>query len=314
MSDDSPLAAPPTSRLSDWLGLIRFSHTIFALPFAALATVMAFSTPLPSGFTPTFRIRDLVGILLCMVFARSAAMAFNRLVDQRIDARNPRTQGRHLPAGILGRGQVGVFTVLCGLGFIATTAIFLPNRIPLIASPLVLAFLCGYSLAKRFTTAAHLWLGLALSLSPICAWLAIRGPQPIHHWGDLLTPLVLAAVVAAWVTGFDIIYACQDACFDADAGLHSVPARFGIAGALKIAAVCHVVMLMGLLVLVWVSREAGLGWVFTAACMLVAGLVIRQHALVSPSDLGRVNQAFFDTNAAISVALLVAGIVDCLLV
>ncbi|MGB7327347.1 MAG: 4-hydroxybenzoate octaprenyltransferase [Rubripirellula sp.] len=299
------------SRISDWLGLIRFSHTIFALPFAALATAMAFSAALPSGAMPAFRWRDMVGILLCMVFARSAAMAFNRLVDQQIDAGNPRTTGRHLPAGILGRKQVWVFTILCGVGFIASTAIFLPNRVPLFASIPVLAFLCGYSLAKRFTSAAHLWLGVALSLSPICAWLAIRGSESISNPGDLIAPLVLAAVVAAWVTGFDIIYACQDADFDAKSGLHSVPARFGIAGALRIAATCHIVMLALLLALVWAGRTSGLGWPFGIVWVVVAGLVLRQHSLVRPDDLDRVNQAFFDTNAAISVTLLVAGVVDC---
>ena len=136
-------------RLNDWLGLIRFSHTIFALPFAALATVMALMTPLPDGSTVSFRVRDLIGILLCMVFARSAAMAFNRLVDARIDAANPRTEGRHLPAGVMTKTQVWEFTTLCAIGFIGSTAIFLPNPIPLLASVPVLLFLCGYSLAKR---------------------------------------------------------------------------------------------------------------------------------------------------------------------
>ncbi|TWU55266.1 4-hydroxybenzoate octaprenyltransferase [Rubripirellula reticaptiva] len=299
------------SRIADWLGLIRFSHTIFALPFAALATAMAFSAALPSGTMPTFRWRDIVGILFCMVFARSAAMAFNRLADQQIDAGNPRTTGRHLPAGILDRKQVWGFTILCGIGFIASTAIFLPNRVPLFASIPVLAFLCGYSLAKRFTSAAHLWLGVALSLSPICAWLAIRGSESITNPGDLIAPLVLAAVVTSWVTGFDIIYACQDADFDSKSGLHSIPARFGIAGALRIAAMCHIVMLVLLLTLVWAGRASGLGWPFGIVWVIVAGLVVRQHSLVRPEDLDRVNQAFFDTNAAISVTLLVAGVVDC---
>ena len=219
------------SNLGDWLGLIRFSHTIFALPFAALATAMAFSGPLPDGGYPIFRFRDLVGILLCMVFARSAAMAFNRVVDADIDADNPRTAARHVPAGILSRRAVWGFTVLCSLAFIASTALFLPNVVPLLASLPVLAFLCGYSLAKRFTSAAHLWLGIALSLSPLCAWVAIRGPESLLNPVDLVAPLILAASVAAWVTGFDIIYACQDAAYDAKVGLNSVPAKFGVAGA-----------------------------------------------------------------------------------
>ena len=297
--------------VSDWLGLIRFSHTVFALPFAALATVMAFCAPLPSGGSPAFRIRDLLGILLCMVFARSAAMAFNRLVDHKIDAANPRTEMRHLPAGVLSRKSVWLFTFVCCAGFVASTAIFLPNWVPLAGAVPVLLFLCGYSLAKRFTSAAHLWLGVALSLSPICAWVAIRGVQSVSGFSDLWTPLVLAAAVAAWVTGFDIIYACQDADYDAKVGLHSVPARFGVAGALRIAAGSHVLMLGLLALLPIVGREAGFGWVFWALLVVITALVVRQHSLVRPDDLDRVNQAFFDTNAAISLSLLVVGAIDC---
>ena len=299
------------SGLSDWLGLIRFSHTIFALPFAALATAMAFSGPLPDGGSPTFRIRDLVGILLCMVFARSAAMAFNRLVDADIDADNPRTANRHVPAGILSRRAVWSFTFLCSLAFIGSTAFFLPNIVPLVASVPVLAFLCGYSLAKRFTSAAHLWLGFALSLSPLCAWVAIRGLDSILNPADLVAPLILAASVAAWVTGFDIIYACQDAEYDTNVGLNSIPAKFGVAGALRISAGCHVLVLVLLACLPLFAKSIGFGWLFWAALGLIAVLVIRQHALVKPGDLDRVNQAFFDMNAAISVLLLVVGVIDC---
>jgi 4-hydroxybenzoate polyprenyltransferase len=299
--------------LSDWLGLIRFSHTVFALPFALLATVMAFAAPLPSGSYPVFRFRDVVGILLCMVFARSAAMAFNRLVDAGVDALNPRTSGRHLPAGILSRGSVRAFTLACAVGFIGSTALFLPNFIPLVASVPVLMFLCGYSLAKRFTAAAHLWLGVALSLSPICAWVAIRGIESVLNPADLIAPIVLATAVAAWVTGFDIIYACQDAGYDVSAGLHSIPARFGVARALRMAALSHLVMLALLAMLPLVAAQTGMGWVFWSVLVLVALLVLRQHSLVKPDDLQRVNQAFFDTNAAISLALLLVGTIDCLL-
>ena len=298
------------TRIADWLGLIRFSHTIFALPFAALATVMAVMTPLASGGRPGIRFRDVLGILLCMVFARSAAMAFNRLVDARIDADNPRTATRHLPAGILPRSQVWGFTLLCAIGFIASTLLFLPNQLPLWLSVPVLLFLCGYSLAKRFTSAAHLWLGAALSLAPLCAWIAIRGEASILNPADLIAPALLAAAVAAWVTGFDIIYACQDAAYDVAVGLHSIPARFGVAGALKIAMASHGMMLLLLAALPLAAPEVGLGWPFGIALVIVGGLVLRQHLLVRPDDLERVNQAFFDTNAAISVVLLVVGTVD----
>jgi 4-hydroxybenzoate polyprenyltransferase len=294
-----------------WLSLIRFSHTLFALPFAALATVMALAAPLPSGEPAAFRMVDLIGILLCMVFARSAAMAFNRLVDHQFDRQNPRTSGRHLPSKILSRGEVCIFTAACSIGFVASTTLFLPNIVPLVGSLPVLAFLGGYSLAKRFTAAAHLWLGVALSLSPLCAWVAIRGVESVTHPTDLLAPAVLAAAVAAWVTGFDIIYACQDAAFDSAAGLHSIPAKYGIAGALKIAALCHGLMLVLLAMLPVVARSAGFGWAFWAVLVVVASLVVRQHWLVRPDDLDRVNQAFFNTNAAISVTLLVIGALDC---
>ena len=297
------------NRLSDWLGLIRFSHTVFALPFAALATAFAFAAPLPDGGHPAFRIRDLIGILLCMVFARSAAMAFNRLVDARIDASNPRTAKRHIPAGILGRGQVWAFIVICSAGFLASTFLFLPNYLPAALSIPVLLFLCGYSLAKRFTSAAHLWLGVALSLSPLCAWVAIRGEASLQP-ADLTAPLLLAVAVASWVTGFDIIYACQDAEYDASVGLHSVPARFGVAGALKIALGCHILMLIVLsMIPIW-APELGLGWIYWVAIALVGALIVRQHSLIRPDDLARVNQAFFDANAAISVLILAAGTLD----
>lgn len=297
--------------MNEWLGLIRFSHTIFALPFAALATVLAFSTPLASGDYPNVRVRDLIGILLCMVFARSAAMAFNRLIDQRFDAENPRTANRHLPAGRLSRGRVWAFTSLACLGFVISTLLFLPNMTPIAASLPVLAFLLGYSLAKRFTSAAHVWLGVALSLSPLAAWVAIRGFDPSQSPSDLIVPFVLAAAVAAWVTGFDIIYACQDAEFDQRAGLYSIPAKLGVAGALKVAALAHVVMIGLLFLLAYVGTISGLGWLFTAAVVVTAILVVIQHALVRPDDLTRVNIAFFNTNAAISVLLLLAGCVDC---
>ncbi len=307
-----PNPSPPWwSRVPQWLSLIRFSHTIFALPFAALATAMALSAPLPSGDAAVLRLRDLLGILVCMVFARSAAMAFNRLADHQIDGENPRTAKRHLPAGILSRGEVWGFTALCSAGFVASTKLFLPNVVPLIAAVPVLIFLCGYSLAKRFTAAAHLWLGVALSLSPVCAWLAIRGTEAILYPADLGAPLVLAAAVAAWVTGFDIIYACQDAEFDSRAGLHSIPARFGVAGALRIAAFFHLLMLALLALLPVVGRSAGFGTTFWVVLLMVAALVVRQHLLVRPNDLDRVNEAFFHTNAAISLTLLAVGVVDC---
>lgn len=205
--------------LRQLLQLIRFSHTVFALPFALLAAMLAWRET-------DFRPGDLIGILLCMVFARSAAMAFNRLVDRKIDAENPRTAGRHLPAGLLSVPSVILFTVLCSAGFISSTLLFLPNRWPIILSVPVLAFLLGYSYAKRFTVWSHYWLSAALMLSPIAAWIAITGRVD-------LPPVILAGVVFFWVGGFDILYACQDVEFDREQRLFSVPSRWGIPVALR---------------------------------------------------------------------------------
>lgn len=322
--DPTDPRAGESGPLAAWLGLIRFSHTLFALPFAALATVMAVAVPVPlisggpvivDGFSlgdgPPFRIRDILGIVLCMVAARSAAMAFNRLADHKIDAANPRTVGRHLPAGVLTRGAVIRFTSGCCVAFIVSTLLFWPNWVPLAGSIPVLLFLLGYSLAKRFTSAAHLWLGVALSLSPICAWLAIRGPASLYSPSDLVPPMLLAAAVAAWVTGFDIIYACQDAEFDSQAGLHSVPSRFGMQGAFRIAAASHLIMLMVLILLPVLSPQLGFGVVYWIALLVIAGLVVRQHTLVRPDNLSRVGEAFFNANVAISLLLLIAGAIDC---
>ena len=197
-----------------FLELIRFSHTIFALPFVLLSAVLAWRTV-------EFRVRDLAGILLCMVFARSASMAFNRIADRRIDAENPRTAGRHLPAGLLSLRVVAIFTVVCAAGFVASTLLFLPTRLPLVLSVPVLVFLCGYSFAKRFTVLSHYWLGAALMFSPIAAWIALAGDVA---W----PPVLLGLAVFFWVGGFDILYACQDVDFDRSHRLSSVPARFGV--------------------------------------------------------------------------------------
>jgi len=281
------------------LELIRFGHTIFALPFALLAAALAWKDE-------PFRVFDGIGILLCMVFARSAAMAFNRVADRHIDARNPRTAARHLPAGTLTAGAVWTFTLICCAGFVASTAIFAmrepPNWWPLYFSAPTLLFVLGYSLAKRFTSLAHFWLGGALMLAPVAAWVAIRG------FTEMAVPLLLGGAVAAWVAGFDILYACQDAQFDADAGLHSVPARFGVRISLRIAAVCHAVM-FGLLGGLYVASPH-LGAVFLAGLGAVGVLLVYEHSLVRADDLTRVNRAFFHVNGVISLGLLVVVLVQ----
>lgn len=281
------------STVERFLGLIRFSHTVFALPFALLAAVLAWRV------TP-FRSQDLLGIILCMVFARSSAMAFNRFIDRDIDAANPRTVGRHLPAGLLSARAVIAFIAVCSGAFILSTLMFLPNRWPVWLAGPVLVFLLGYSYAKRFTSFCHYWLSAALMLAPIAAWLAITGTL---DW----PPVVLAGVVFFWVGGFDIIYATQDADFDREKGLFSLPSRVGVKPALRLAAVSHALAIVCLLGLWWVAH---LGPVFLVGVIAVAVLLVYEHLLVRPDDLSRVNVAFFNVNALISLGLLAIGILD----
>jgi 4-hydroxybenzoate polyprenyltransferase len=294
-------------RLRHILEMIRFSHTLFALPFALLAGVMAVAAE-PAV---AWRGRDWLGIVLAMVAARSAAMAMNRLADWRIDARNPRTAGRHIPAGILSARSVAVFALLTSLGFVASTLLFLPNRLPLYFSLPVLGVLFGYSYTKRFTSLAHFWLGLALALAPVCAWIALRGSVVMDDPSDVLPAVMLGAAVLLWVAGFDIIYACQDYEFDKQAGLRSVPARLGVGRSLRLAAACHLGMLVLLALLPAVFPP--LGWVYLTGIAAVAVLLAYEHALVRPDDLTRVNVAFFHVNAVVSIGLLAVGMLDLLI-
>ncbi len=286
------------SWLTRMLAMIRFSHTLFALPFALLSASLAWWANARESIP--FRPWDLVGILLCMVFARSLAMAFNRLVDRQIDAANPRTATRHIPAGQLSVAGVTLFCVVNALLFVAATAIFLPNPWPLYLSAPTLVLLCGYSYAKRFTWLCHYWLGAALMFAPIAAWIALRAELSA-------TPVWLGLVVFFWVGGFDILYACQDAEFDREQRLSSIPARFGVRGALRLAMLSHLVMLACLLAF-W--HAAGLGTVFLVGIGVVAALLAYEHALVRPDDLSRVNLAFFHVNAVISIGLLLLGWAD----
>ncbi|MEZ6140214.1 MAG: UbiA-like polyprenyltransferase [Zavarzinella sp.] len=280
--------------LKQLLSLIRFSHTIFALPFALMSASIAWYRE------GEFRWWDLAGILCCMVFARSAAMAFNRLVDRKIDADNPRTATRHLPAGTLQVGTVWLFFLLCAALFVLSTFIFSqrtsPNWWPFRLSGIVLVFICAYSVTKRFTYLAHFWLGVSLMLAPIAAWIAIRGLT------DLLPPTLIGLAVCFWVAGFDMIYACQDAEFDRKAKLNSIPARFGVATSLRLAAASHLVMLVVLTCAWWVMPE--LKFIFLSGVIIIALLLIVEHRLVKPNDLTKVNQAFFQVNSIISAGLL----------
>jgi 4-hydroxybenzoate polyprenyltransferase len=287
--------------LGTFLGLIRFSHTVFALPFALTSAALAWKH---SG---RVTLVELVGILLCMVTARSAAIAFNRLVDRQYDAANPRTAGRHLPSGQLSVAAVATFTMLSAVAFIASAALFLlqNNPWPILLAVPVLVFVLAYSLTKRFTALCHFWLGVSLFLAPVAAWIAIRG---LPGWPELLEPLLLGGAVLFWVAGFDILYATQDVDFDRQARLHSVPAALGVAGALRVAQACHLVMLALLLALFFVSPH--LHHTYLLGLVAIAALLGYEHWLVSPHDLSRVNDAFFRVNAVISVGLFALVLVQ----
>jgi 4-hydroxybenzoate polyprenyltransferase len=299
-----PILASAFLRLRHLLELTRFSHTLFALPLALLAAAMAWKANRQSEPPIPFRSQEAAGIVLCMVFARSAAMAFNRLADRRLDALNPRTASRHLPAGTLGAASVAALTLVCSLGFVSGTLLFLPNRLPLYASLPVLVFLFAYSFTKRWTVLSHFWLGTALALAPPAAWLALGAEVA---W----PPLVLGGAVIFWVAGFDVIYACQDAEFDARTRLFSIPARWGVGPALRLAAACHagMVVLLAMLPLVYAPFAA----IWLGGVAAIAVLLIYEHRLVRPDDLTRVNRAFFQVNAVVSVGLFVVGTIDLIL-
>ena len=303
-----------------YLELIRFSHTIFALPFAMLATAWAFVVPLPiksgklladgTSRYLTFRWQSLLGIVLCMVAARSFAMAMNRYLDRKWDGENPRTANRHLPAKILSPPNVAWFSVGCGIIFVASCLLFLPNALPIFWSVPVLAFLAGYSLAKRFTYLVHFWLGTALMLAPVCAWIALRGEFVQFEPFDLIPAILLGVVVFLWVSGFDIIYACQDTDYDRGAGLFSIPAKIGTKNALRVAAACHAAMWS---VAMWMSfclPALSLGWLFRGMLVVIAVLLVVEHSVVSEKSLDRIQLAFFQLNSVISVLFLVVGIID----
>ena len=292
--------------ISHYLSLVRFSHTLFALPFALLSYVMALKLNFSETPPIPFRWLDIVGILLCMVFARSAAMGFNRFADQRIDAENPRTAARHLPSGLLSSKHVLLFVLVCSAGLVASTLLFLPNRIPLFASIPVLLFLFGYSYTKRWTVAAHFWLGTTLMLAPLAAWVVVRPvllPVP-------MPPVLLGLAVLFWTAGFDLIYAAQDAEIDKKQGLYSIPGRYGITVAFRLSALCHViaVILWGILPFFYEP----FGMIFSIGIGLTAAVLAVEHYLVMPRknrpvNLQRINVAFFQLNVLVSLGLTAIG-------
>lgn len=264
--------------------MIKLQHTVFALPFALISLVTASG----EGWPPA---RVWLWVVVAMVGARTAAMTFNRLTDHGIDAANPRTRNRALPAGRLSRGFAwGVVGASSALFLVAAAEL---NRLCLALAPLALAWVLGYSFTKRFTALAHLWLGLGLGIAPVGAWLAVTG-------AFALPPLVLAGAVTCWVAGFDVIYSLQDESFDRRYGLHSLPARLGAARALAVARLLHLLALAGFAAFAFM---AGGGPFRLAAVVAAAALLVWQHRLVRPDDLSRVDAAFFTANGILSVGM-----------
>ena len=269
---------------------VKFQHTLFALPFI-LASMLVAAAGWPAWWQVGWIVAAAVG-------ARTTAMAFNRIVDRDLDAANVRTQGRALPAGRLSPAAAyGLMLVAAGLFVFAAWQL---NLLCFVLSFAALAVICGYSYAKRFTAWSHAWLGLALAIGPVGAWLAVQGALA-------LPPVALAFAVLCWVAGFDIIYATQDLEFDRLTGLHSAVVRFGLGRSLIIAAGLHGLFVLGLALF---GLLAGLGRIYAAGVVVTTVLVVWQHSLVSPKDLTRVNQAFFVLNAATSVVVLAATAAD----
>ncbi|HEX4154812.1 MAG TPA: UbiA-like polyprenyltransferase [Acidobacteriaceae bacterium] len=274
------------------LEMIKWEHSIFALPFALTGAVLA------AGGWPSARV--LGWIVVCMVGARSAAMAFNRLVDAEIDAENPRTAKRALPAGEVSRGFVFAFTVISAVVFLLGAAML--NRLTLELAPVALVIIFVYSYMKRLTRWSHLVLGVALGIAPAAAWIAVRGS---------LAPriVLLTAIVMLWVGGFDVLYACQDCEHDRRTGLHSVPQAFGLRGAFWIARAMHLAMAVLLFAMLHVF---GLGILALVGVLLCVALLLYEHAIVAPNDLRRLNAAFFMLNGVISVVFFVFVAADVL--
>lgn len=279
-------------RVGIMLEAIKFEHTIFALPFALIAALLA------KGGWPSWH--EMLWLLLAMVGARSSAMMMNRIADLEYDRRNPRTAERALPAGQLSLLQAWIFTMLATLLLIFAAAML--NRLALMLSPLAILILWGYSYSKRFTSLSHLWLGLALGIAPSAVWIALTGEIT-------LTPLILSAAVLLWTAGFDIIYSCQDYQFDKSAGLFSLPVRLGLAGALRLSAILH---LLAFLMLLNFALLAQLNFAFLIALIPVGLLLVYQHRIISADDLSRVNAAFFTANGMISILLFAGAAIDVL--
>jgi 4-hydroxybenzoate polyprenyltransferase len=280
--------------LSNYGSLVKLSHTVFALPFALASVVLA------SAYAPILAWRVAL-IIVCIAAARTAAMAFNRLIDRDIDGINPRTADRELPKGVVSVLSVRLLVIASSAVFMMSAGLL--GKLPLILSPLALGLALGYSYTKRFTALCHVVLGAAVALAPGGAWIAMGAPVTLAPW-------LLVAAVGAWVAGFDVLYSLQDQGFDSERGLHSMPVALGIVGSLWVSALLHVVTVA---CLAYVGVLLGRGVAYFAGVALVAVLLAYEHAIVKPSDLSRINKAFFDINGYVSVAFFGCVLADQLL-
>jgi 4-hydroxybenzoate polyprenyltransferase len=287
------------SKIANFGSLIRFSHTIFALPFAMASVVLAWPTH-------PVTLPGLCWILLAMVGARSAAMGFNRLADRKFDALNPRTQGWELPQGTIKVSEAVLLTAAMSLLFVF--AAYQLSWLCFLLSPIALALIFFYSLTKRFTWASHLFLGLALAIAPIGAWLAVAGSAV--SFTELTIPILLGLAVLFWLAGFDVIYSLQDREFDHKQGLHSIPVRFGVARALWLSSFFH---LITIIFLALVGLTAAMGFIYWTGFVAVVIVLVWEHRIVTPNDLSRINRAFFDYNAYVSLGYLLATLADTIL-
>jgi 4-hydroxybenzoate polyprenyltransferase len=282
--------------LGGYARLVALPHTVFALPFAVGAAALAFR----QGHVPLSPAR-LLWIVIAVAGARTAAMAWNRLIDRHFDAANPRTRGRELPRGVVSVRGAALLVLLSSL--VLMIAAWQLGTWPLRLAPVALSIVLGYSLAKRFTWATHLWLGVALGGAPAGAWIAVTGS---FGWA----PLCLSLAVATWVAGFDIIYSCQDASFDREHRLGSIPARFGIAAALRFSSLLHVLTAIALVIF---GALLALGPIYFAGALIIAATLIYEHRLVSADDLSRVDRAFFDLNGWVSLAFGGCAVLEAVL-
>lgn len=278
------------TKIATILEMIKFPHTVFALPFAVMSAFLA-ADGLPTLW-------QLFWILMCMVGARSAAMSFNRVVDARYDALNPRTAQREIPTGKLTSFQTVLFMLAMSALFVFSA--WQLNRLAFLLSPAALIIILGYSFTKRFTDYSHFVLGLALAIAPVGAWIAIR--EEFH-----IVPVLLGLAVLLWTAGFDVIYACQDVEFDRRMGLHSLPNRLGKARALALSATLHAGMVAVLMLVFFITR---LGVIYLFGILIVSALLLYEHSIVKPYDLSRVNAAFFNVNGAVSLALMALTLAD----